>query len=131
MDTIYLNWARANRAQLYGGIRVVDGYEIRHSRDYSTMYVPLQEGFLLSEEQVVTQARAKQRLKLIPACTVRPGERYRVQVVVNPLLYQYATINHNQLVEHDEPVGPEIYAQFHRDFDLSQLDYLVRLYLIG
>lgn len=131
METVYLNWARGNRLQTYGGVRVVDGHSIRYSRDYATMYVPLYEAFLLSEEAVVTTARAKQRIKLIPACTVQPAERYRVQAVINPALNSVATISYNNIVESDEPGSLEIYAHFHRDFDLSQLDYLVRLYLVG
>ena len=129
MESMYLNWARGNRVKVYAGImNLPEGVE--YSSDYIAMYVPLAYGFNPSSEEVVAIGKANSRAVLVPDLSVSPA-KYRIQVVPNPVLYEYADVMHEPLLEPGSDSQPKLYVRFRKDLDLSELKYLVRLYLVG
>lgn len=129
MESMYLNWARGNRVKVYAGImNLPEGVE--YSSDYIAMYVPLAEGFNPSSEEIIAVGKANSRAVLLPAVQVKPA-KYRIQVVPNPALYEYADVFHEPLIEPGSDSQPKLYVRFRKDLELDQLSYLVRLYLVG
>jgi hypothetical protein len=123
-------WNKAQRVSLYGGVKLAEGYELKYGHDCKALYIPLRESFNPSKEELVTEAKANERLRLIPAATVTP-HRYRVKVVVNPKLIEYAEVNCPDILEQDEDANLVVMAKFYRKMDLTSLDWLVKLYLIA
>jgi len=130
MESMYMNWARGNRVSVFGGITVDSADDVAYSKDYIAMLVPLGEAYNVSTEEIVSVGKANSRLKLIPKLSIAP-KKYRIQVEPNPLLYEVADVFHEKIIEPDSDSQPYIYVKFRREFDLSQLDYLVRLYLVS
>ena len=130
MESLYMNWARGNRINVYGGISPGDTSGLQYSRDYIAMYVPLGEGFNQSSEEVISEGKANTRAVLLPSVRIAP-KKYRIAVVPNPLLYEYADVFHEPLIEPDSDSQPKIYCRFRKDMPLDRLEYLVRLYLVS
>lgn len=128
MESAYLNWARGNRLAKYGGMsKFTEG--MRYSNDYIALYMPLGECYIPSKEMVVKEVKQGTRAVLLPEVEVCPAARYRIAVVVNPEIYEYATVHYEALLEPGSKL--RIYAKFHKDMSIDQLDYLTRLYLVG
>lgn len=128
MESIYLNWARGNRLSKYGGISEFTE-DMKYSNDYIALYMPLGECYIPSKESIVTEVKSGTRAILLPKVPVSPANRYRIAVVANPELYEYAQVHYEALIE---PGGKlRLYAKFHKDMNVHELDYLARLYLIG
>jgi hypothetical protein len=124
MDSVYRKWIRGSRSSM---VTMRANYVMDYNRDYTSMYIPMAEAFNPSKEELVTEATANQLLRLIPACSVNLESGYKITVVPNPVLMEYALINYTPVLEAGDQ--PMIIAKFHRSMDLSQLEYLVRLYL--
>ena len=131
IDSAFLKWNRGNRISLYGGIEVAEGHTLTYSGDTQALYVPLLEGYNPSKEEVVTEAKANQRLRLIPAVLINPN-KHKIKVVPNPALLDVAEVNCPDIIESDEPdTQPVVTAKFFKDFKLSELDWIVKLYLLA
>jgi len=132
MESAYLKWNRGNRVALCGGLEQAEEgtYTLRFSADSQAMYIPLSEGWNPTKEEIVTVAKPNQRLRLIPAFTIKPS-KYKVKVCVNPALLNVAFVQCPDIIEIDEvDTQPVVVAKFYKEFDLTTLDYLIKLYLV-
>lgn len=131
MESAYLNWARGNRISNYAGLQSLGDATYRYSDDYIELYIPLLEAYYPKEEQVVSEAKVNQLLRLIPACTL-DVKKYRVQVEVNPKLLDHALVQAPSMITpNDKDVQPIVTAKFYRPMNMSELDYVIRLRLMG
>ena len=121
MSISIIPWSTPGWYSSYGGIK--EEAVLRRSVDKGVIYVPMD----LPEELEIIRGS---KLTLNPVSTCRPNRRYRVMVEANPLLYEVANIQYERIVE-SETEGGQIHATFTKKYDLSELDYLVRYYLLG
>lgn len=78
--------------------------------------------------QEVEELKPTQR-GLIRIGTIRPT-KYQVLVVTNPALQEAATVQAPQLLEPGEECKLDIYLHAHRTLRMSDVQWLVRLYLV-
>jgi hypothetical protein len=131
MDSAYLNWARGNRLTNYVGFESINNTPIEYSSDYLELRVKLLEAYNPKDETVVTEAKANQLIRLYPACTL-DIKKYRVQIEPNPKLLEYAMVAMPRILSCDD-VGaqPIITAKFFKAMNFKELDYLVKMFLVG
>lgn len=128
MDSMFVNLVRGNRLSLYLGLEMLGEHAYRFSKDYSYIEVPLLHAE--NSEGVVDKALRNQHLKVIPACKFKvQGSRLKVLVKTNPLLQEVATAPTMYMIE-EESGSPIFYMTMRKDFDLSKLDWVVRVYLL-
>jgi len=131
IESAYLKWNRGNRVNLYGGVKLAEGFELKYSMDCQALYLPLLEGWNPSKEEVVGTAKRGMRLRLLPAGTINPV-KHKVKVVFNPALIDVADVQCPDIIESDEGgTQPVVTAKFYKDFELSTLDWVVKLYLLA
>jgi len=106
------------------------GEKYRFTDDHVALEVPISGG-LTGDEELVTEAKRGNRLRLIPEWQVDP-QKYRVLVVPHQMLHQVAELGSVYLIDpcDGEAATIQIYARFFRDFDLTSLPYLCRLYML-
>lgn len=128
----FLNLVRGNRLPSIMGLRMNDGVPYRFAKDYTYVEIPLAHMYNPSTEEVQSKASRNQRIRIIPGCQVRvSGSGYKVLVKVNPKLHEYASVSYSAVLDSGDEEQPVVYASFHRDMDEKELDWAVRLYLIG
>jgi len=131
MESAFQKWNRGNRVSLYGGIETEPGFILTYSGDCQALYLPLRHGINISTDEVLMEAKRGQRLQLIPAATISP-KKHKIKVVPNPALIDVANFQCPDIIESDEPgIQPVVTAKFYKDFDLTQLDWIVKLYLMA
>jgi hypothetical protein len=107
-------------------------YPQQQSREYGYVEIPLKEIYNPSEETVLAKGVRNQYLQIIPACRVNVRGRCRFQVVPNPALYHYGMVQAPFYLEADEGViRPSFYIQLRKDFDPSDIDWAIRIYMIS
>ena len=137
---------RSNKLKLRMGYKPSDheaGEDYAFGGDYTSIRVPLCavermtkikptdkiEPNVIIEELFI---KANTRVKLIPNCIVYPEKEFVVSVEANPILHEVANLSYTGLYgKSDIQKSPFIVAEFKKQFDLSKLDWLVELRLIG
>lgn len=109
----------------YMSLKMLGDKKFAYGRDYYYVEVPtlttFEEGKLAPKGKWV---------EIKAAATVAP-KKSRVMVVPNPLLVKVAALNPTPMIEMaDGEVQLAVVANFHKDFDLSTLEWLVRVYLL-
>lgn len=132
MSETFLNLLSGNTLKSYLGHQTDDTNSPNWAPDYTYIQVPLKEVYNPSDEKIVTKAMRNQQLKLIPACTINVRSRYKAMVKTNPKLQEVATCPTLYLIDGgDSREEISFYATFRKDYDLSELEWIVRVYLIG
>lgn len=106
---------------------MLEDHEFQWSSNYTGVKVPLLEAYNPSSEEIVTEAKRGNRLRLIPACTVGPDKDH-IKIRVNKkALEEVADFPAEFTICPGSGDQPHFYATFKRDFDLSKLDYLIEI----
>lgn len=130
-STTWLNLVRGNRLSNIMGLQMSDGVPYRFSKDYTFVEIPLAQLYNPSTEEVVDKATRNQRIRIIPACTTNlRSAGYKILVKVNPRIHDFGTCTELRLIDTNEE-QPVFHVQFHKDMDAKELDWAVRLHLIG
>jgi hypothetical protein len=114
----------------YLGLNMWEGKSFRFSRDYLSVEIPLGKVMNPTEDKEVDKASRNQHLLIMAACSVAPREGYKVLVKTNPVLQGYGSVPPLFLMEADELSIPMFHVTFRKDFDVSTLEWVVRLYLL-
>lgn len=132
-SVVFHNWNRGNRISGFAGVKMREGQPLRHSRDYTYIEIPLGEIYSPTSEEVLTKVAANQKVRIIPACSVKPAPYMKILVKTNPVLQQYSNCPAMFLIDASgEDEVPAFYASFHKGMDAAELsDWCVRLYLVG
>ena len=113
----------------YGGLDPEQTSQVSFSTDKTAAYVPC--AYDQDEDgEDLTRIKKNSKVELVPVALTIPAKRYRVMVECNPKLYEVAQVQYQKIVEPDTQ-GGTVYCKFTKDFDLSELEYLVRYYLIA
>lgn len=132
-DTVFLNLVRGNRLSNYLGLVSLDETSAKKpykfSKDYGCIEFPLYKAISGETGKNVRKVKAGTRVTLLPACEISP-DIYRVLIEPHGILHKAATLSHKRIWEPGDKGQPEIFADFHDDFDLSDVPYLLKLYMI-
>lgn len=133
MDSVvFNNLVRGNRLTGIMNLKMDEGQPYRYSKDYTYVEIPLAQLYNPSTEEVQDKASRNQRLKIIPACQVNLKKSgYKILIKVNPKIHEFANCPGLLLLDTDEDEQINVYAVFHRDMDVKELTWAVRLYLVG
>ena len=113
------------------GLQMTEGVPYKYAVDYSYVEIPLGTIYNPSTEEVLNKASRNQHLLLKPACSLRLDGNHKIIVKTNPLLQEFATVPAVLLLDPKSGEQPHFYASFRKDMDLSDLDWLVRLYMVS
>lgn len=133
MDSVVFgNLVRGNRLTGIMNLRMTEGVPHKYAKDYTFVEIPLNHLFNPSTDEIQVKALRNQRLRIVPACTVdlKKGG-YKIGVKVNPKLLEYASCPSFFILDTEEHEQPVPYAFFHKDMEANELDWAVRLYLMG
>jgi len=125
MSVSIIPWSTTGWYSSYGGVS--EDAVLKRSVDKGVIYVGLADSLTDAEEPEIKRGT---KIALQPTSTCSPNRRYRVMVEANPALYDVASIQYEKIVEHGSE-GGVVYATFTKACDLSELEYLVRYYLLG
>lgn len=128
MESALVHLGRSNTRLLktLGITGLVDINTIKFHSDYLSVLVGLKEAYNPSTEEIVGKAKKGNRLKLIPNIEVNPSREYLL-VQPNKALEEFADIPGVFLIAPNSGDAISFYAKFHKECDLSSLDYIVRI----
>lgn len=113
------------------GLQMEDGHAYRFPRDYSYVEVPFLRAVSLASDEEVHEAVRNQRILITPACTLDVKGYYKALVKPNPILHKYSICPTVKLLDQEDGEQPTFSATFQKDFDFQDLNWCVRIYLIG
>jgi hypothetical protein len=128
--TAFIKLSSDNTRKNYLGLATQEGMPIRFSQDYMSVEVLPSSIWNPSEEKFVDKAMRNQHLKLEAACTIHPKYQYRALVKTNPMLQEVASAPAMFMVESGEGGPVSFFATFRKDFEVKDLSWLVRIYLL-
>lgn len=131
MEPAFLNLTRGNRIVSFMGLVVDPGRTTKYGKDYKYVEIPVRELWNPTTESIVDRANRNQHLKIVPACTLDVKGYYTVMVVTNPKLQEVSSCPSTFIIDPNEGAQPAFWAQFHKSFDLKDLDWAVRLYMFA
>lgn len=129
IESAFINLVRGNRLSMYMGLQLDSKEPPRFAKDYSYVEVAVREFWNPTEEKTVTKALRNQHLLVRPACVVNLKGSYKVLVKTNPKLQEVCSCPALLVLDVGEGEQPSFYATFRKDFDVSELDWCVRLYM--
>lgn len=130
MDSAFLNLARGNRLATYMGLEMGSGVPVKYSKDYTYVEVPI-KCLENADGGHGEKAMRNQHLLVIPNCKVDVRGTFKVLVKTNPELQKVASCPSLFILDALEHEQCSFYATFRKDFDINELDWVVRLYLLG
>ncbi len=130
MDSIFLNLVRGNRLNTQMGLQLDGGVPPRYAKNYNYVEVPVREA-VGSDGTPTSKILRNQHVRLVPACEVTVKGYSSVLVKTNPSLQAVANCPTLLLLDVAEGEQPSFYATFRKDYDLADLTWLVRLYLLS
>lgn len=128
-----MNLLRGNRLAGFLRMRMSEGYPVKLAPDYTYAELPIHRAQSLDGELVDGgKAMRNQTIELIAPATLRPIAGYKGLVVTNPALFRVGTVPSMQLVDSSNAELPiSIITRFHKEMQLSELEWLCRVYLIS
>ena len=124
MESAFVHLGRGNR--VYQCLGLSQDAEYVFSRDYLSVELSLKEAYNPSTEELVGEAKRGNRLKLLPSGILAPRKEYLL-VVPNKKLEEVAEMPGSFVIAPNSGDQAHFYAKFYKDYDLSQLDYLVKV----
>lgn len=130
-DPTFLNLLRGNRLSGYLRVRMAEGAVFRLSKDYTYAEMPLASA-RNDKGEAVEKVLRNQQIELLAPFTIQPTPGYKGLVVVNPELYRYASVPSMLMFDvAEKPLPVSIFARFAKDMELSDIEWLCRVYLIN
>lgn len=126
-DSSFLKLIRGNRVTNYLGLHEDT---VRFGPDYTYVEMPIMHLQGSGEEDKPTNKAVRNQHLQVCVAPFTPHKLYKVLVVTNPMLQRVASIPAVYLVDGSNPEPLEMWATFRKDFDVSNLDWAVRLYLM-
>lgn len=127
METAFRNIARRIA---YMKLEMLGGAQFTNAPDYTYVQIPVLELYNPTDEKPVTKALRNQHLKILPACKVDVRKPYKLWIKTNPKLQEVSSCPAMFMLDSDQGEQASFYATFRRDFDVSELDWCVRIYMM-
>lgn len=128
----FLKLVTGNRLGMYMGLKMDEGKAYRFAKDYTYVEIPVGRIFNPTSEEFVTKVTANQKVQIIPACSINlKGSGYKIMVKTNPKLQAIANCPSVIMLDYDEGDQCSFFAHFQKALNVEDLDWAVRLYLMG
>lgn len=122
MDSIFLKLVDGARVKNHLGLRMTEGYEYKHGKNYMYLDIP---AVTLNEE-----IKRNQHVFLEAAGTIEVKGRSIAEIEPNPALAEFGQVQSAYKVHPDSGIIKlGVWFTAHKALDLGSVDYLVRLYL--
>lgn len=133
MDGAFLNLVRGNRLKSWMGLELPEGVTApKYGPQYHYVEVPV--GQVLKDGEPVAEGKIarNQHVEIVPACTIKVRGQSPVLVVYNDELQRVASLGSMTIVHPGgEAVAPSFWATFRKDFNVEDIKWAVRLYLLS
>lgn len=130
IDSAFLNLVRGSRLVAYMGLKLDDPSRPKYSKNYTYVEIPLRE-VLGADGTPVTKALRNQHCRIVPACELSIKGNSKILVKTNPKLQEVSNCPTMLILDEGEGEQPVFYASFRKDFDVSELEWAVRLYMFS
>jgi len=130
-STTFLNLVRGNSLGSYLHLEMNPGKTFRYAPDYTYIEIPVAEFYDTKEEAPVSKAMRNQKIQILPACKVSVRAGYKIMVRTNPKLQEVSNCPTIMFLDPGDNGTPSFYASFQKDYEAKELDWAVRLYLVG
>lgn len=133
METSYLKLI-GSRLSNHLGLKMDEGYEFSfpqvQERNYAYVEIPVKELVNAADGKPVEKGMRNQQILVVPACSVDVKGHYRFEVHPNAQLWNYGVVQGMYYLEPKEGMKvPSFHIALRRDFELSDIDYAVRIYM--
>lgn len=132
MDGVFLNLVRGNRLKSWMGLELPEGVTApKYGPQYHYVEVPV--GQVLKDGEPVAEGKVvrNQHVQITAACSIKVRGQSPVLVVYNDELQQVANLGSMAIIHPGgEAVTPSFWATFRKDFNVEDIKWAVRLYLI-
>lgn len=122
MDSVFLKLIDGARVKNHLGLRMDEGYEYIKGKNYLYLDIPARP--------YVEKIKRNQHVFLEAAGAVNVKGRNVVEVEANPVLAEFGQVQPSYRIHPDsgeKRLG--IYFTAHKELDLTELEYLVRVYM--
>lgn len=127
MDSMFVNVLRGSR---YMALELDSGSP-KYSPDYAYVEIPLR-GFVKPDTgEAVTKALRNQHLRVEPAAKLSARGNYRILIKTNPKFQEIATCPALILLDNGAGEDCNFYATFRKDCGVEEIDWAIRVYLLG
>lgn len=130
IDSAFLNLVRGGRLTAYMGLKLDDAGKPKFSKNYTYIEIPLRE-VLSADGTPITKALRNQHCKVVPACELSIKGNSKILVKTNPKLQEVSNCPTMLILDEDQGEQATFYASFRKDFEISELEYAVRLYMFS
>lgn len=132
MDGAFLNLVRGNRLKAWMGLTMDDDTTpVKYGPGYHYVEIPVREALLNGEPVVDGKISRNQHIQIVAACRVKVRGNSTLMVVYSNELQRVANLGSFELVHPGgEEFSPSFYATFRKDFEVKDLTWAVRLYLL-
>lgn len=133
MDGAFLNLVRGNRLKSWMGLELPEGITApKYGPQYHYVEIPV--GQVLKDGEPVTDGKVarNQHVEIVAACTIKIRGQSPVLVVYNDELQRVASLGSMTIIHPGgEPLAPSFWATFRKDFNVEDMSWAVRLYLLS
>lgn len=133
MDGAFLNLVRGNRLKSWVGLTLPEGVTApKYGPQYHYVEVPV--GQVLKDGEPVTDGKIarNQHVEIVAACTIKVRGQSPVLVVYNDELQRVASLGSMTIVHPGgDDMSPSFWATFRKDFNVEDIKWAVRLYLMS
>lgn len=134
LNTALLNLARGNRMSTHLGLQMDEGRSLKYANDYLYVQLPLRGHALAGSDEVVTAGKVmrNQHVRIESAATINVRGNHRYVVKTHPKLQEVATCPTLFIIDNQgEGEQVHFHATFRKDFDLQELPWITRVYMIA
>lgn len=132
MDGAFLNLVRGNRLTSWMGLSLPDGKAPKYGPQYHYVQIPV--GKVLKDGEPVEDGKIvrNQHVEIVADCSLKIRGQSPVLVVYNDELQRVASMGSMTILHlGGEQIVPSFWATFRKDFNVSDIEWAVRLYLLA
>lgn len=132
MDSTFLNLVRGNRMSSLMGLKLPEGQAPKYGPGYLYVEIPVKS--VLKDGEPVEEGKISrnQHVEIIADCIIKVRGSYPVLVEYNSELQKVANLGSMSIVHPgNEEFSPSFWASFRKDFQVQDISWAVRLYLMS
>lgn len=128
MSTTFLKLMEGSRLSNYMGLKMSPGFKFTNGQGYMYIEIPLLQVEMDGQPQV--GIKRNQQVFLVPACTVEVKGNQVIEIEPNIELAELGTVQASYKIHPQSGLKrPGVWFTPRRDTDLSELTYLIRIYM--
>ena len=120
----FLRWHHSLRMTKH---RIKSDQEISKSPSGAALLIKAKE-IISDEEEITLTANRNSKIQIVPDVTYKLVGDSQLMIDINPELFNYGSVNCVRYIDSSCP-SPIVYVKLHKNIDITDLDYLIKLYL--